>query len=69
MDFDFALILTVLTLIAGLICVADKLIFKQHKKAQDCSHPTAIQRKYHHRIWLFVFSCFGCGLGITLFFV
>lgn len=31
MDFDFALILTVVTLLAGLICLADKLFFKQHK--------------------------------------
>jgi signal peptidase I len=31
MDFDFALILTVVTLVAGLICLADKLFFKQHK--------------------------------------
>ena len=38
MDFDFALILTVLTLIAGLICVVDKLFFKQHKKALDTAH-------------------------------
>lgn len=32
MDFDFALILTVVTLVAGLICLLDKVIFKQHQK-------------------------------------
>jgi len=31
MDFDFALILTVITLVTGLICLADKLFFKQHQ--------------------------------------
>ena len=35
MDFDFALILTVLTLLAALICLIDKVFFKQHKKALD----------------------------------
>jgi signal peptidase I len=35
MDFDFALILTVLTLSAALICLVDKVFFKQHKKALD----------------------------------
>lgn len=42
MDFDFALILTVLTLVAALICLADKVVFKQHKKALDSAqspHP------------------------------
>ncbi|MDO8415718.1 MAG: signal peptidase I [Agitococcus sp.] len=39
MDFDFALILTVVTLIAGLICLADKLFFKQHKSpSQQATH-------------------------------
>ena len=39
MDFDFALILTVVTLVAGLICLADKLFFKQHKSpAQLATH-------------------------------
>jgi len=39
MDFDFALILTVVTLVAGLICLADKLFFKQHKSlAQQATH-------------------------------
>ena len=33
MDFDFALILTVLTLLAALICLVDKAFSKQHKKA------------------------------------
>lgn len=40
MDFDFALILTVLTFVAGLICLADKLFFKQHQKAIASAHST-----------------------------
>jgi len=38
MDFDFALILTVITLVTGLICLADKLIFKQHKAVLNTAH-------------------------------
>ena len=45
MDFDFALILTVVTLIAGLICLADKLFFKQHKSpAQQATHEGTIKK-------------------------
>ena len=47
MDFDFALILTVATLVAGLICLADLLLFKQHKSPKALAQMEGIPPREH----------------------
>lgn len=47
MDFDFALILTVVTLVAGLICLADLLFFKQHKSPKALAKMEGVPPKEH----------------------
>lgn len=56
MDFDFNLILVPVTLILGLIWLADKLIFKQRQQK-------AKAMKILPSLGRMIFSCIGGGVG------
>ncbi|PTQ89729.1 signal peptidase I [Agitococcus lubricus] len=47
MDFDFSLILTAVTLLAAVICLADKLFFKQHKSPKQLAQYEGKEYKEH----------------------